>query len=66
MCCGGVGKCMCILLGLVRLDLGVGGDLDGDGEEVITPPCSNAVTCLNQFCYFVFKGVNFHVLFFAF
>ena len=26
---------MCILPGLVRLDLGIGGGLDGDGEEVI-------------------------------
>ena len=26
---------MCILLGLVRLDLGVGGGLDCDGEEVV-------------------------------
>ena len=28
-------NCLCILLGLVRLDLGVGGVLDGDGEEVV-------------------------------
>ena len=27
-------NCMCILLGLVRLDFGVGG-LDGDSEEVV-------------------------------
>ena len=26
---------MCILPGLVSLDLGIGGGLDGDGEEVI-------------------------------
>ena len=26
---------MCVLLGLVRLDLGVGGGLDGDSEEVV-------------------------------
>ena len=31
----GVGKCMCVVPGLVRLDLGVGGSLDGDGEEVV-------------------------------
>ena len=28
-------NCMCILPGLVRLDLGVGVGLDGDGEEVV-------------------------------
>ena len=30
-------KCMCILPGLVRLDLSIGGGLDGDsdGEEVV-------------------------------
>ena len=26
----GVVKCMCVLLGLVRLDLSIGGGLDGD------------------------------------
>ena len=26
---------MCVLPGLVRLDLGVGGGLDGDSEEVV-------------------------------
>ena len=31
----GLGKCMCILPLLVRLDLGIGGGLDGDGEEVV-------------------------------
>ena len=31
----GWSKCMCVLPGLVRLDLGVGGGLDGDGEEVV-------------------------------
>ena len=28
-------NCMCVLPELVRLDLGVGGGLDGDGEEVV-------------------------------
>ena len=28
-------KCMCILPGLVRMDLGLGEGLDGDDEEVI-------------------------------
>ena len=32
----GWGKCMCILPGLVRLELGVGGGLDGVGEEVVS------------------------------
>ena len=31
----GVGKCMCVLPGIVRLDLGVGGCLECDGEEVV-------------------------------
>ena len=31
----GLGKCICVLPGLVRLDLGIGGGLDGDGEEVV-------------------------------
>ena len=31
----GWGICMCVLPGLVRLDLGVGGGLDGDGKEVV-------------------------------
>ena len=31
----GVGKCMGILPGLVRLDLRIGGGLDGGGEELI-------------------------------
>ena len=31
----GVGKCICVLPGLVRLDLGLWGGLDVDGEEVI-------------------------------
>ena len=30
----GVGKCMYLLPGLVRLDLGDGGGLGGNGEEV--------------------------------
>ena len=34
MCVEGWEKCMCVLPGLARLDLGVGGGLDGDGEEV--------------------------------
>ena len=33
--CWGLEKCMCILPGLVGLDLGVGGGLDVDGEEVV-------------------------------
>ena len=28
-------KCMCIIPGLLRLDLSIGGGLDGDGEEVV-------------------------------
>ena len=28
-------KCMCILPGLVRLDLGIGEGLDGGGDQVI-------------------------------
>ena len=28
-------KCMCLLPGLVLLDLGVGSGLDGDGEKVV-------------------------------
>ena len=35
MVCCGVGECMCVLPGLVRLDFGVGEGLDGDGEEVV-------------------------------
>ena len=31
----GWSNCMCVLPGLVRLDLGVGAGLDGDGEEVV-------------------------------
>ena len=36
-CCvvGGWDNCMCILPGLVMLDLGVGGGLDNDGDEVV-------------------------------
>ena len=33
-------KCMCILPGLVRLGLSIGGGLDGDGEEVV-----GAISC---------------------
>ena len=32
---GGGGVIMCVLPGLVRLDLGVGGGLGGAGEEVV-------------------------------
>ena len=31
----GSDNCMCILPGLVMLDLCIGGGLDGDGEEVV-------------------------------
>ena len=31
--CGGGGKSACVLPGLVRLGLSIGGGLDGDGEE---------------------------------
>ena len=35
---------MCVLPGLVRLDLGVGGGLDGDGDEVV-----GVVSCEMEF-----------------
>ena len=44
------GACDDVLPGLVRLDLEVGGGLDGDGEEVVgvvlytTMPCTNPCT----------------------
>ena len=44
----GVQKCMCILPGLVRLDLGFFGGLDGDGKEVV-----GVVSC-EMVSYFVF------------
>ena len=35
MRCGGWDNCICILPGLMRLDFGVGGGLDGDGVKVV-------------------------------
>ena len=50
----GCDNCMCILPGLVRLDLGFGGGLDGGGEEVV-----GLVSCEmeNYFVGFYLGGV---------
>ena len=44
---------MCVLPGLVRLDLGVGGGLDGDGEEVV-----GAVSMENIYPINIFNAPN--------
>ena len=50
---GGWDNCMCILPGLVMLDLGVGGGLDGDSEEV-----AGVVSCeMEIFLCFALGGV---------